>query len=530
MSRQYISAAAMVEEVVEKGGNLKKFCSKAANVGKVDFALANETLKFKGVLDEILQKCNISAKSLDVRQGLLLVMLYELLLGHNKISGGGSVKRKILEHEVELKQHLAILMQGKSDKHELLPQNVIDAMNLQKFVRVNEVKLTIDEGLAYVQRICPEAVLDNHIPSVIVLPPKSSSFGQDEYVREGKLIIQDKASCFPSQVMADEWTAGNVIDACAAPGNKTSHLAALMKKKISSTHLAGSTDVTLFAMDKSVTRSKLLSSRMTQAGVDDIVTVINTDFLSTDTESPEFAAVQSVMLDPSCSGSGVVRCVERLVERERALVGADTEATSDRLEQLSSFQLSAILKAATFPNVRTIVYSTCSTHSIENEEVVTKALSSLSCEGWELHAPKNFSTWPRRGLSSPGLTAEQSRCLIRCSPTDGMNGFFVALFKRSKESTIHRHLGIDAMAHSKRRLSSNGCSSKSTIQESGDHTQKRHRIGREQNEFPILAAHTHGSIGEQQQHQAVITKRNGPPSSLFGRGSRFQVKHGKRRK
>lgn len=42
------------------------------------------------------------------------------------------------------------------------------------------------------------------------------------------LWLQDKASCFPAHV-CQATKGAHAIDACAAPGNKTSHLSALMK-------------------------------------------------------------------------------------------------------------------------------------------------------------------------------------------------------------------------------------------------------------------------------------------------------------
>jgi putative methyltransferase len=46
----------------------------------------------------------------------------------------------------------------------------------------------------------------------------------------GKLILQDKASCFPAVVLAPPTRKDAVvIDATPAPRNKTTHLSALMR-------------------------------------------------------------------------------------------------------------------------------------------------------------------------------------------------------------------------------------------------------------------------------------------------------------
>jgi hypothetical protein len=60
---------------------------------------------------------------------------------------------------------------------------------------------------------------------------------------------------------------------------------------------------------------------------------------------------------------------------------------------------------------------------------------------WDVKFPPRLTSWTRRGLDgAAGLSSEQSSCLIRCSPEDGMNGFFVALFvkKHNKSSTSDR--------------------------------------------------------------------------------------------
>ena len=91
---------------------------------------------------------------------------------------------------------------------------------------------------------------------------------------------------------------GDIIDACAAPGNKTSHMAALIKE---SAFLGKSR---IFAFDKSVARCDLLKARLENAAADN-VTAVNADFLSLEPSDPRFGDVTAVLVDPSCSGSGV---------------------------------------------------------------------------------------------------------------------------------------------------------------------------------------------------------------------------------
>ena len=51
----------------------------------------------------------------------------------------------------------------------------------------------------------------------------------DPEYTSGLYILQDKASCFPATILQPPKVEGAVvIDATAAPGNKTSHLSALM--------------------------------------------------------------------------------------------------------------------------------------------------------------------------------------------------------------------------------------------------------------------------------------------------------------
>jgi len=190
---------------------------------------------------------------------------------------------------------------------------------------------------------------------------------------------------------------------------------------------AASTTCKVFAFEKNPRRAELLRERMQKAGADGIVIVQNCDYLQLDVCDKKYSRVKSVLLDPSCSGSGVLRDLNRLDDENE-----DEAALKIRLANLREFQINALRQSMRIPNVDLIVYSTCSIYEEENESVVAEILREHRDQQWELFAPRRFENWKRRGLKFEGLTTAESACLLRCHPSDGLNGFFVSCFRRRK--------------------------------------------------------------------------------------------------
>lgn len=106
---------------------------------------------------------------------------------------------------------------------------------------------------------------------------------------------------------------------------------------------------------------------------------------------------------------------------------------SSRLEALSSFQVSSLLHALSFPSLERLVYSTCSVHAAENEEVIKKVIVQAKQMGWSIGHP--FKSWHRRGKEQyqhDGIDCEK---FMRVDPFQGdeSEGFFLVLFLRSRE-------------------------------------------------------------------------------------------------
>ena len=194
-----------------------------------------------------------------------------------------------------------------------------------------------------------------------------------------------------------------MIDACAAPGNKTTQLAAMV----------GRTGE-VCAFERNEMRFRTLQRQAARAGAAH-VRCCHADFLAA--EPAEYRGFTMALCDPSCSGSGGGgghhQAAEAPLEYRR------------RLQSLAADQLAVVCKAMAMPDMRTVVYSTCSVHREENEDVVQAALDATASQGWTL--ARVLPDWPARGLAS---TTCGPLC-ARAGHEESTNGFFVARFERS---------------------------------------------------------------------------------------------------
>ncbi|SAM07472.1 hypothetical protein [Absidia glauca] len=404
------------------------------------YALVCETLKYKHVLNEIIDTTNLCIIEKKLKRSLALVLLHDLLFTKRGIpvNSQAPLKQCITRHQVRLKAELVKIKikKGARANTDLLSQKSKDALHIPRYVRVNEHKSTVEnmiksfekEGYTFVDT--PEDLrnlgtksfcIDAHLNDVLVFPPKTDLHIHPKYVA-GEIILQDKASCFPAHV-AQIPTNVHAIDACAAPGNKTSHLSALMKNT-----------GRIWAFDLDQRRLQTLKKLTTKAGCRNIEP-IHGSFLETDPMDSMYAKVEYLLLDPSCSGSGIVSRLDHLVDDDSdEQENADGTITTreERLQNLSDFQISIIEHALKFPNAKRIVYSTCSIHALENEHVVETILSRHP-EFTLAPRATVLPTWKRRGFPSEMENSkDRSDSVVRTLPSEDLtNGFFVACFVRN---------------------------------------------------------------------------------------------------
>ncbi|MBK5274537.1 MAG: 16S rRNA (cytosine(967)-C(5))-methyltransferase RsmB [Desulfuromonadales bacterium] len=169
--------------------------------------------------------------------------------------------------------------------------------------------------------------------------------------REGQFVVQDEASQLAG-ILLDPQSGERVLDACAAPGGKATHLAQLMGNRGE-----------LLAMDVSQTKLPLIQETAQRLGI----TIISTraaDLLRTGAFPAD--AFDRILLDAPCSGLGVIR---RNPEAKWRVTPEDIT----RLAATQKIMLNNTMRMLK-PGGK-LLYSTCSTSSEENEGVVADFIS-----------------------------------------------------------------------------------------------------------------------------------------------------------
>ncbi|CAN8103861.1 unnamed protein product [Discula destructiva] len=224
----------------------------------------------------------------------------------------------------------------------------------------------------------------------------------------GNYIIQAASSFLPVMALAPQENE-RVLDMSAAPGGKTTHMAALMRNT-----------GCIFANDMSKSRSKGLVGNIHRLGCRNVV-VCNYDAR----EFPKpIGGFDRVLLDAPCSGTGVIA----------KDASVKTNKTEKDFMVLPHTQKQLLLAAIDSVNHHSktggyIVYSTCSVTVEENEQVVAYALAKRP----NVKLVETNLTFGREGFTSfRGKTFPPSLKLTRryYPHTYNVDGFFVAKFQK----------------------------------------------------------------------------------------------------
>ncbi|HEY8304993.1 MAG TPA: 16S rRNA (cytosine(967)-C(5))-methyltransferase RsmB [Solirubrobacteraceae bacterium] len=243
---------------------------------------------------------------------------------------------------------------------------------------------------------------DPELPEALVLDGPFDLRSCDAW-RSGALIAQSRAAMLVARALGPE-PGERVLDLCAAPGGKSTHLAALM---------GGEGEV--LAVERNPVRAAALqeTARRLHAGS------VRVQLADAASPRPEGAAFDRVLVDPPCSGLGTLQSRPDLRWR----------VTPEHVREMAAIQESILSAgAAALRPGGVLVYSTCTISPAENERQVERFLDRNSdfalddlTHGQTIHAH------PRA-----------SKLLLTMPHRERTAGFFLARMRRAGDAFTGR--------------------------------------------------------------------------------------------
>ncbi len=231
--------------------------------------------------------------------------------------------------------------------------------------------------------------------------------------KNGEIYLQSISSMVPP-LLLDPQPGSMVLDIAAAPGSKTSQLAALMKN-------TGHID----AVEPEFIRIERLRHNLTLLGAEIVETHHTTGqkFTAERLDHYDF-----VLADVPCSGEG------RFSVYDRASYGNWRESEILRFSNLQKKLLSAAIRSAKKNAV--IVYSTCTLNCRENEEVVHTVLQEFKGNVTVVPVPQNYKkitdVIPTFKSHAGTVYAVEISGALRVLPSQFTEGFFMCILKKNE--------------------------------------------------------------------------------------------------
>ncbi len=266
-------------------------------------------------------------------------------------------------------------------------------------IRVNTIKYNIQDLMRYFKEknIKFERVLW-YRDALIIKNATEKELQKLEIYEKGYIYLQSLSSMVPPLVLNPK-KGEKVLDLTAAPGSKTTQMAALMEN-----------EGYILANELDKIRSERLQYNVKSQGAE-IVEVINGRGEKIGNSYPEY--FDKVLLDTPCSGEGRFLLGKPMTYKDWSL---------KKVNQLVKIQKKLFESAynATKEN-GTIVYSTCTINKEENEYILDWAINTFNIKLLDINLDiKEAIKGDNTGLNN---TIDKA---IKILPSKNMEGFFVA--------------------------------------------------------------------------------------------------------
>lgn len=261
-------------------------------------------------------------------------------------------------------------------------------------IRVNTLKTNKDYIINELKKLkinVKQGILEDFL-----VAEKIKQIEKLEIFQKGLCTIQDVTAGLVALVLEPK-EGENILDACSAPGGKTSYLAQLMKNK-------GKIE----AWDIHPHRTKLVEETAKRLGIK----IIKTNVKDATLKEENIEKFDKILLDVPCLGTGVIRRKPDIKWKHNQ---TDIEKIT-KIQKLILKNCSAYLKEG-----GELVYSTCSILKKENEDIIYDFLEKehdFIIEPIKIDKRNAFSNY----CEKTGY--------IKVLPNENMDGFFICKLKK----------------------------------------------------------------------------------------------------
>lgn len=279
-----------------------------------------------------------------------------------------------------------------------ITKNIINGYGVDRktTLRVNNLKSNINE---IKERLLKEKIQYNEISwskDAIVINENDQISKLDIY-EDGKVYLQSLSSMLPPIILNPK-EKENILDMAAAPGSKTTQIASITNNNSYIT-----------ACEINNIRAKRLKYNIEKQGVNCAFVMVK-DARKLD----DFFSFDKILLDAPCSGSGTISLKNENLQKV---------FTEKLIHKSAEVQLALLKKAIKLlkPGGE-MVYSTCSVLSIENEEIVEKALKGTKAEIVPIENDELVKELPLLPVKIEGT--------LCVAPNELYEGFFIAKIRK----------------------------------------------------------------------------------------------------
>ena len=278
---------------------------------------------------------------------------------------------------------------------EEIANKIIEGYLKQRYVtlRVNTIKATNEEIKQELKNSNIEyEEVEWYKDALIIKNVRENEIRKMLIYEEGKIYLQSLSSMLPP-IALEPKEGENILDMAAAPGGKTTQIAAIT-----------SNGSYITACEKNKIRAERLKYNLQKQGVT-CANVMTEDAR----QLSDYFSFDKILLDAPCSGSGTENVFENNFSEE--LIKRSCKAQENLLRKALN-----ILKPG-----GEMIYSTCSILKKENEEIIGKVLKNNEIEIVPIKLDEQIPLLP--------VTVSGTICVC---PTELYEGFFVAKLKKVK--------------------------------------------------------------------------------------------------